>query len=253
MCGACLRCWGKPASSSSGHVGLHPWSGDGCDWTSLAFGNNWRTTRRWWGASRLFKNRSYQPADGLESPKDAAVAHLVTLLGHQRLVVGWRLGFDLASHGLGVITVLPIDLATDPVVREFFHDVGKQEGVGKMWQISSRPNRNALFQSQWHSRFSLETMWTYATRRWRNEMLWETPTSLRHRSVCSEWRSGTGVVARIAKSRWWILCMLAQANLSNRCWMFVKWRQLLNVSRSPNQLWWEQHVVSKQWLRWENL
>ena len=77
-------------------------------------------------ARRHFKNRSYQPPDGLESPKDATLAHLATLIFDQRLVVGWRLGFDLASLGIGVNTVLAIDLSTDHMVRVFFQDLEKQ-------------------------------------------------------------------------------------------------------------------------------
>ena len=52
-------------------------------------------------------------------------------MGDQSLVVGWRLGFDLASLGLGVVTVLPIDLATDPIVRTFFRDLVKLPRVAK--------------------------------------------------------------------------------------------------------------------------
>ena len=80
---------------------------------------------------RHFKNRSYQPPDGLESPKQATVTHLVTLIGDQRLVVCWRLGFDLASLGLGITIVLAIHPATDPVVRAFFQDLVKQYGLSK--------------------------------------------------------------------------------------------------------------------------
>ena len=46
---------------------------------------------------RHFWNRSYQPPDGLQSPKDAVVGYLASVIGDQRLVLGWRLGFDLAS------------------------------------------------------------------------------------------------------------------------------------------------------------
>ena len=80
---------------------------------------------------RPFKNRSYQPPDDLESPRNALVAHLATLKVDQRLVVGLVLGFYLASLGLGVTTVLAIDLATDPVVRSFFQDLLKLGGVAK--------------------------------------------------------------------------------------------------------------------------
>ena len=80
---------------------------------------------------RHFNNRSYQTPDGLESPKEATVAHLATLIGYQRLVVGWRLGLDLASLGLGVSTVLAIDLSTDPVVRAFFQDLVQEGSVAK--------------------------------------------------------------------------------------------------------------------------
>ena len=72
---------------------------------------------------RHFKNRSYQPPQGLESPKDAVVAHLATLIGDERLVVGWRLGYDLASLGLGVTRVMAIDLASDPVVRNLLQEL----------------------------------------------------------------------------------------------------------------------------------
>ena len=57
-------------------------------------------------ALRHFKNRGYQPHDGMESSKDATIALLETLICDQRLVLGWRLGLDLASLGIGVTTVL---------------------------------------------------------------------------------------------------------------------------------------------------
>ena len=75
------------------------------------------------GARRHFKNRSYQPPQGLESPKNAVVAHLATLIGDERLVVGWRLRYDLASLGLGVTRVMTNDLASDPVVRNFLQEL----------------------------------------------------------------------------------------------------------------------------------
>ena len=68
---------------------------------------------------RHFWNKIYQPPDDLETSKDVVVGHLASLIGDQRLVVGWRLGFDLASLGLGVSRVMAVDLSTDPVVREF--------------------------------------------------------------------------------------------------------------------------------------
>ena len=86
-------------------------------------GNDW--------SRRHFENRSYQPPDGYESPKQASVAHLATLIGDQRLVVGWRVRLVLASLGLGVRTVLSIDLSTDPVVRAFFQDLLEGGGVAK--------------------------------------------------------------------------------------------------------------------------
>ena len=74
---------------------------------------------------RHFWNRSYQPHDCLESPKNAVVGDLASLIGDQRLIVGWRLGFDLASLGLGVSRVKAIDLSTDLVVRDFFAEISK--------------------------------------------------------------------------------------------------------------------------------
>ena len=67
----------------------------------------------------------------MESQKDATVAHMARLIGDQRLVVCWRLGFDLASLGLGITIVLAIDPATDPVVRSFFQDLVELGGVAK--------------------------------------------------------------------------------------------------------------------------
>ena len=55
-------------------------------------------------------------------------AHLATRKGDQRLVVGWRLGFDLASLELRATTVLAMDLPTNPVVRAFFQDLVKLGG-----------------------------------------------------------------------------------------------------------------------------
>ena len=45
-----------------------------------------RPARDEWARTH-FKNRSFQPPDGMESPKDAAVAQLATLIVDQRLVV----------------------------------------------------------------------------------------------------------------------------------------------------------------------
>ena len=75
---------------------------------------------------RHSKNRSYQPPDGLESPKHATVVTLATLIGDQRLVIGWRLGSDLTSLGIGA---LAIDLLKDPVLRSIFRDLIKVERV----------------------------------------------------------------------------------------------------------------------------
>ena len=47
-------------------------------------------------ARRHFKNRSYQLPDVLESQRHAAVPHMATLIGDQRLVFVRRLCFDLA-------------------------------------------------------------------------------------------------------------------------------------------------------------
>ena len=47
------------------------------------------------------------------------------------MVVGWRLGFDLPSLGLGISAVLAIDLATDQVVRALLQDVRRLGGVAK--------------------------------------------------------------------------------------------------------------------------
>ena len=79
-------------------------------------------------ARRHFNNRSYQPLQGLEIPKNAVVAHLATRIGDQRLVVGWRHGYDLASLGLGVTSVMAIDFATDPVVRKLMQELLKVQG-----------------------------------------------------------------------------------------------------------------------------
>ena len=59
------------------------------------------------------------------------MAHLAPLIGDHRLVVGWRIGLDLASLGLGVSTVMAIDLSTDPVVRAFLQDFLHEGSVAK--------------------------------------------------------------------------------------------------------------------------
>ena len=82
-------------------------------------------------SGRHFKNWSYQPPEGFDSPKQATVAQLATLRGEQRLLVGWRFGHDLAALPLGVNPVLEIDFSTDPVVRAFFQYLGKAGGTGK--------------------------------------------------------------------------------------------------------------------------
>ena len=74
-------------------------------------------------ARRHFKNSYYQPPEGLESRNKSAVSHLPTLIGDERLIVGSRLRYDLASLGLGITSILAVDLATDPVVRTFFHEL----------------------------------------------------------------------------------------------------------------------------------
>ena len=59
------------------------------------------------------------------------IVHLATLTADQRPLVGWRLGFDLASVGVGMSAVLPIDLATKSIVRAFLQDVVKLAAVEK--------------------------------------------------------------------------------------------------------------------------
>ena len=54
-------------------------------------------------ARRHFKNRSYQPAEGFQSPKNAVIAYLATMIGEQRLLVSWLLGFDLTSLGFAIL------------------------------------------------------------------------------------------------------------------------------------------------------
>ena len=56
------------------------------------------------------------------------VAHLATLIGDELLVVGWPLGFDLGSLGLGVTSVMALDLWTDPVVRTCMQQLVKLAG-----------------------------------------------------------------------------------------------------------------------------
>ena len=82
-------------------------------------------------ARRHSKIRRYQPSHRMESRKDGTFAQLATVVGDQRLLVGWRLGPDLASLRIGVSAVLLNALAIDPVVRAFFHDMGKQGGIAK--------------------------------------------------------------------------------------------------------------------------
>ena len=82
-------------------------------------------------SQRHFKNRSCQQPDGLESPRNAVLANLAMLIWDKRLIVSGRLGFDLASLGIGFSSVLAIDLATDQVVPAFLQDVVKLGGVAK--------------------------------------------------------------------------------------------------------------------------
>ena len=79
-------------------------------------------------ARRHFKNRCYQPAPGLESQKNAVVEDLTTLIGDQRLVVGLRLRYYLASLGLVITSVMAIDLSTDPVVRNLLQELVQIQG-----------------------------------------------------------------------------------------------------------------------------
>ena len=78
-------------------------------------------------ARRHFKNRSYQPPQGLESPKNALVAHLATLIGDERFF-GWRIGYDLASLRLAVTSVMVFDLSTDPVMRNHLQKLIQAQG-----------------------------------------------------------------------------------------------------------------------------
>ena len=80
---------------------------------------------------RHIKNRSSQQPDGWDFPKDATFPQLATLISDQCLVFRWKLPLDRASLGIGVNTVLLIDLAKGPVVRALLHDVGKQGGLAK--------------------------------------------------------------------------------------------------------------------------
>ena len=50
------------------------------------------------------------------------------MIGDERLLAGWRLGFDLASLRLGVTSVMTLDLASYPVCRARFHF--EQKSVG---------------------------------------------------------------------------------------------------------------------------
>ena len=76
-------------------------------------------------ALRHFKNRRDKPQDKLESPRNAVFAPLAMMIGFQRVVPWWRLGFDMATLGPGVPSVLAIDLPTDRVVLALFKDVVK--------------------------------------------------------------------------------------------------------------------------------
>ena len=62
-------------------------------------------------------NRSYQRPDGLQSPTEGSVSHLATLIGNQRLLVGFPLGIDLASLVIGATSVVAIEHSTDTVGR----------------------------------------------------------------------------------------------------------------------------------------
>ena len=68
---------------------------------------------------------SYQPADVSESLKDATVSQLPTQIGDEPLVVGWRLGFQMASLGTGETTVLALFSQNVPLVRSFFEELVK--------------------------------------------------------------------------------------------------------------------------------
>ena len=65
----------------------------------------------------------------LGKPERLVVAHLVTLIGDQRLLVGWKLGFNLRSLGIGLPTVIANDFASDPVEGAFFQNMVKLGGV----------------------------------------------------------------------------------------------------------------------------
>ena len=72
------------------------------------------------------------------------VAHLATLIGNERLVVGWRLGYELASLGLGITSVMSIDLATDPVVRKFLLELVQIQGNAQPELVDFVMNKPAL-------------------------------------------------------------------------------------------------------------
>ena len=55
-------------------------------------------------------------------------ADLPTLIGDERLVVGWRLRFDLASLALRVTSVMAMYVARDPVTRTVLKELVKLGG-----------------------------------------------------------------------------------------------------------------------------
>ena len=63
-------------------------------------------------------NKEYWPPVQSQTGRRTVVKSLRSLVGNNRLIVGWDTSFDLASLGIGVCSTLTVNLATDPEVRQ---------------------------------------------------------------------------------------------------------------------------------------
>ena len=75
-----------------------------------------------------FQKSELSAATRLGKPEECSGSTFGYADRSERLVVGWRLGFDLASLCLGVMSVMAIDLATNPGVRTFLQELVKVGG-----------------------------------------------------------------------------------------------------------------------------
>ena len=73
-------------------------------------------------------NTLHPAAHGQETEIIKVAQEIAEIVGEEHLVVGWDVGNDLASIHLAIPASNVIDLATDPIVRECFRNLARENG-----------------------------------------------------------------------------------------------------------------------------